>query len=36
VELEGRLEAFDGPVRGLVFHEELGVEEGCLNLADVL
>ena len=36
VELEGGAEAFDGPIRRLVFHKELGVEEGGLDFADML
>jgi hypothetical protein len=33
---QGRSEAFYGPFRRLILHEELGVEQSCFDLADVL
>jgi hypothetical protein len=34
--LQGRPEAFYRPFRGLVLHKELGIEQGCFDLAEVL
>src|SRR5687767_32775 len=36
VQFEGGAETFDGAVRGLVLHKELGIEEGGLYFADML